>query len=187
MHPLLARGRASPRATDREGAQRLTTAELLAIVLRTGSRDGALWTRRRFTSATWTAWPAWRPPIPRPSPSDRRGAGEDRADQGRSGAGPAAPRRGGTGCPPADRLLAGRPGALCAALTGLQHEQCDILFLNGGNDVVALGDSERGVPSPRARYTFATSWNAPTAITRPPPSWSTTTVGPLQPSAGDRA
>jgi len=47
--------------------------------------------------------------------------------------------------------------ALCAPrLRGLQHERCDILFLNGGNDVVALETLSEG-PSPRAPCTSATS------------------------------
>jgi DNA repair protein RadC len=77
---------------------------------------------------------------------------------------------------------------LCAPrLRGLQHERCDILFLNGGNDVVALETLSEGslTESPvyvRSIVERANRHHAAAAIlVHNHPS------GHAQPSAGDRA
>jgi DNA repair protein RadC len=171
-----------------EGAQRLTTAELLAIILRTGSRGrSAVDLARRLLQ-------------------ELNGLG------GLEAAGPATLAET-TGVGPAKiaqikaalelgrRLLAEvEQGAhpritssqdvleLCAPrLRGLQHERCDMLFLNGGNDVVALETLSEGslTASPvsvRDIVARANRHHAAAAIlVHNHPS------GHAQPSAGDRA
>lgn len=171
-----------------EGAQRLTTAELLAIILRTGSPGrSAVDLARRLLQ-------------------DQEGLG------GLEAAAPAA-LAAATGMGPAKiaqikaalelgrRLLAeveqgAHPRiassqdvlALCAPrLRGLQHERCDILFLNGGNDVVGLETLSEGSLTESPVYVRdiverANRRHAAAAIlVHNHPS------GHSQPSAGDRA
>ena len=171
-----------------EGAQRLTTAELLAIILRTGSRGrSAVDLARRLLH-------------------DRNGlAGLEAADPATlaevTGVGPAKTAQIKAALELGRRLLAeveqgAHPRitcsqdvlALCAPrLRGLQHEQCDILFLNGGNDVVALETLSQGTLTESPVYVRdiverANRHHAAAAIlVHNHPS------GHPQPSAGDRA
>ncbi len=171
-----------------EGAQRLTTAELLAIILRTGSRGrSAVDLARRLLH-------------------DLNGLGGlEAADPATAaavtGMGPAKTAQIKAALELGRRLLAEvEQGShqritssqdvlsLCAPrLRGLQHERCDILFLNGGNDVVALETLSDGslTESPvyvrdiveRANRHHA----AATILVHNHPS------GHAEPSAGDRA
>jgi len=171
-----------------EGAQRLTTAELLAIVLRTGSRGrSAVDLARRLLQ-------------------DLNGLGGlEAADPAAlteaTGVGPAKAAQIKAALELGRRLLAeveqgAHPRitcsqdvlALCAPrLRGLQHEQCDILFLNGGNDVVALETLSEGSLTESPVYVRdiverANRHHAAAAIlVHNHPS------GHSQPSAGDRA
>lgn len=171
-----------------EGAQRLTTAELLAIILRTGSRGRtAVDVARRLLQ-------------------DLKGlAGLEAADPATlaeaTGVGPAKIAQIKAALALGRRLLAEvEQGAhpriassqdvldLCAPrLRGLQHERCDVLFLNGGNDVVAVETLSEGslTESPvyvRAIVERANRHHAAAAIlVHNHPS------GHAQPSAGDRA
>ena len=171
-----------------EGAQRLTTAELLAIILRTGSRG---------RSAVDLARQLLR---------DLNGLGGlEAADPAAlteaTGVGPAKAAQIKAALELGRRLLAeveqgAHPRitcsqdvlALCAPrLRGLQHEQCDILFLNGGNDVVALETLSEGSLTESPVYVRdiverANRHHAAAAIlVHNHPS------GHSQPSAGDRA
>ncbi len=171
-----------------EGAQRLTTAELLAIILRTGSRGrSAVDLARRLLH-------------------DLNGLGGlEAADPATvaaaTGMGPAKTAQIKAALELGRRLLAEvEQGShqritssqdvlsLCAPrLRGLQHERCDLLFLNGGNDVVALETLSDGslTESPvyvrdiveRANRHHA----AATILVHNHPS------GHAEPSAGDRA
>jgi DNA repair protein RadC len=171
-----------------EGAQRLTTAELLAIILRNGSRGrSAVDLARRLLQ-------------------DAHGLGgleaADPATLGDvTGMGPAKTAQVKAALELGRRLLAEveqrtHPRVtssqdvleLCAPrLRGLQHERCDILFLNGGNDVVALETLSEGslTESPvyvRSIVERANRHHAAAAIlVHNHPS------GHAQPSAGDRA
>jgi len=171
-----------------EGAQRLTTAELLAIILRTGSRGrSAVDLARRLLR-------------------DLNGLGGlEAADPAAlteaTGVGPAKAAQIKAALELGRRLLAeveqgAHPRitcsqdvlALCAPrLRGLQHEQCDILFLNGGNDVVALETLSEGSLTESPVYVRdiverANRHHAAAAIlVHNHPS------GHSQPSAGDRA
>jgi DNA repair protein RadC len=171
-----------------EGAQRLTTAELLAIILRTGSRGrSAVDLARRLLQelkglvGVEAAAPATLAETP--------------------GMGPAKTAQVKAALELGRRLLAETEQgvhqrvassqdvlALCAPrLRGLQHERCDILFLNGGNDVVALETLSEGslTESPvyvRSIVERANRHHAAAAIlVHNHPS------GHAQPSAGDRA
>jgi DNA repair protein RadC len=170
------------------GAQRLTTAELLAIILRNGSRGrSAVDLARRLLQ-------------------DIHGLGgleaADPAALGEvTGMGPAKTAQVKAALELGRRLLAeveqrAHPRVtssldvleLCAPrLRGLQHERCDILFLNGGNDVVALETLSEGslTESPvyvRSIVERANRHHAAAAIlVHNHPS------GHAQPSAGDRA
>lgn len=171
-----------------EGAQRLTTAELLAIILRTGSRGrSAVDLARRLLQ-------------------DLNGLGgleaaDPAAVAGTTGMGPAKTAQIKAALELGRRLLAEvEQGvhqriassldvlALCAPrLRGLQHERCDILFLNGGNDVVALETLSEGSLTESPVYVRdiverANRHHAAAAIlVHNHPS------GHAQPSAGDRA
>lgn len=171
-----------------EGAQRLTTAELLAIILRTGSRGrSAVDLARRLLH-------------------DLNGLGGlEAADPDTLtqaiGVGPAKTAQIKAALELGRRLLAeveqgAHPRitcsqdvlALCAPrLRGLQREQCDILFLNGGNDVVALETLSEGSLTESPVYVRdiverANRHHAAAAIlVHNHPS------GHCQPSAGDRA
>lgn len=170
-----------------EGARRLTTAELLAIVLRTGSRGRtAVDVARRLLQ-------------------DLHGlAGLEAAEPAilaeATGVGPAKIAQIKAALELGRRLLTEvEQGAhqriassqdvldLCAPrLRGLQHERCDILFLNGGNDVVAVETLSEGslTESPvyvRTILERANRHHAAAAIlVHNHPS------GHAQPSAGDR-
>ncbi len=171
-----------------EGAQRLTNAELLAIILRTGSPGRtAVDVARRLLQ-------------------DLKGlAGLEAADPAvvaeTTGVGPAKTAQIKAALELGRRLLAEvEQGAhqritcsqdvlnLCAPrLRGLQHERCDVVFLNGGNDVVALDVLSEGslTESPvyvRAIVERANRHHAAAVIlVHNHPS------GHTQPSAGDRA
>jgi DNA repair protein RadC len=171
-----------------EGAQRLTTAELLAIVLRSGSRGRSAvdLARRLLQEANGLV-------------------GLESADPATlaevTGMGPAKTAQIKAALELGRRLLAEveqrtHPRVtssqdvldLCAPrLRGLQHERCDILFLNGGNDVVALETLSEGslTESPvyvRSIVERANRHHAAAAIlVHNHPS------GHAQPSAGDRA
>ena len=171
-----------------EGAQRLTTAELLAIILRTGSRGrSAVDLARRLLQ-------------------DLNGLGGlEAADPATlteaTGVGLAKTAQIKAALELGRRLLAeveqnAHPRitcsqdvlALCAPrLRGLQHEQCDILLLNGGNDVVALETLSEGSLTESPVYVRdiverANRHHAAAAIlVHNHPS------GHPQPSAGDRA
>ena len=128
-----------------EGAQHLTNAELLAIILRTGSRGrSAVDLARRLLQ-------------------DLNGlvgleAAAPAALAEVTGVGPAKTAQVKAALELGRRLLAeAEQGshqritssqdvlALCAPrLRGLQHERCDMLFLNGGNDVVAVETLSEG-------------------------------------------
>ncbi len=171
-----------------EGAQRLTTAELLAIILRTGSRGrSAVDLARRLLR-------------------DLNGLGGlEAADPATAaavtGMGPAKTAQIKAALELGRRLLAEvEQGShqriassqdvlsLCAPrLRGLQHERCDILFLNGGNDVVALETLSEGSLTESPVYVRdiverANRHHAAAAIlVHNHPS------GHAEPSAGDRA
>ena len=171
-----------------EGAQRLTDSELLAIVLRTGSRGRtAVDVARRLLQ-------------------DLNGlAGLEAADPAAiaeaTGVGPAKTAQIKAALELGRRLLAEvERGAhrriassqdvldLCAPrLRGLQYERCDLLFLNGGNDVVAVDVLSEGslTESPvnvRAILDRANRHHAAAVIlVHNHPS------GHAQPSTGDRA
>ncbi len=171
-----------------EGAQRLTTAELLAIILRTGSRGrSAVDLARRLLR-------------------DLNGLGGlEAADPATvaavTGMGPAKTAQIKAALELGRRLLAEvEQGShqriassqdvlsLCAPrLRGLQHERCDILFLNGGNDVVALETLSEGSLTESPVYVRdiverANRHHAAAAIlVHNHPS------GHAEPSAGDRA
>jgi DNA repair protein RadC len=171
-----------------QGPERLTTAELLAIVLRTGSRGrSAVDLARQLlqdvkglvgleaaTAATLTeitgVGPAKTAQIKAALELGRRLLAE--AEQG------AHPR-----ITSSQDVL-----ELCAPrLRGLQQERCDILFLNGGNDVVALETLSQGSLTEAPVYVRtiverANRHHAAAAIlVHNHPS------GHTQPSAGDRA
>lgn len=171
-----------------EGARGLTTAELLAIILRTGSRGrSAVDLARRLLQ-------------------DLKGLiGLEAADPATlaetTGMGPAKTAQVKAALELGRRLLAeAEQGAhprvtssqdvlaLCAPrLRGLQHERCDIIFLNGGNDVVALETLSEGslTESPVYVRTIVERANrhhaAAAILVHNHPS------GHTQPSAGDRA
>ncbi len=171
-----------------EGAQRLTTAELLAIVLRTGSRGrNAVDLARRL--------------LQEPNGLGGLEAADPATLAEVTGVGPAKTAQIKAALELGRRLLAeveqgAHPRitcsqdvlALCAPrLRGLQHEQCDILLLNGGNDVVALETLSRGSLTESPVYVRdiverANRHHAAAAIlVHNHPS------GHSQPSAGDRA
>lgn len=122
-----------------EGAARLTPAELLGIVLRTGSRGRSAVDLGRTLLAHWKGL-----------------AGIDAADPvtlaETAGMGPAKVAQVKAALELGRRLLAeverqnrdritsSRDVVELAApqLRGLQHERCDLLFLNGGNEVLGL-------------------------------------------------
>jgi DNA repair protein RadC len=171
-----------------EGARHLTTAELLAIVLRTGSRGRsavdvarALLQDRHGLAGLEAATPDSLAEVP--------------------GVGPAKVAQVKAALELGRRLLADVERdthhrvassqdvlALCVPrLRGLQHERCDMVFLNGGNDVVALETLSEGslTESPvyvRTILDLANRHHAAAAIlVHNHPS------GHAQPSAGDRA
>jgi DNA repair protein RadC len=171
-----------------EGAQRLTTAELLAIILRTGSRGrSAVDLARRLLQeqkglvgldAAAPALLAETPGIGSAKTAQVKAAlelGRRLLAEVEEGAHP--------------RIASSQDVlALCAPrLRGLQYERCDILFLNGGNDVVALETLSEGTltESPvyvRSIVERANRHHAAAAIlVHNHPS------GHAQPSAGDRA
>ncbi len=171
-----------------DGAQRLTAAELVAIILRTGSRGrSAVDLARRLLQ-------------------DLNGlAGLEAAEPAALaevvGMGPAKTAQIKAALELGRRLLAEvEQGVhqrvassqdvldLCAPrVRGLQHERCDMVFLNGGNDVVALETLSEGslTESPvyvRAIVERANRHHAAAVIlVHNHPS------GHAQPSAGDRA
>jgi DNA repair protein RadC len=171
-----------------EGARRLTDAELLAIVLRSGSRGrSAVDLARRLLQ-------------------DANGlVGLEAADPATlaevTGMGPAKTAQVKAALELGRRLLTEveqrtHPRVtssqdvleLCAPrLRGLQHERCDMLFLNGGNDVVALETLSEGSLTESLIYVRsiverANRHHAAAAIlVHNHPS------GHAQPSAGDRA
>lgn len=171
-----------------EGAHRLTTAELLAIIVRTGSRGhSAVDVSRRLLR-------------------DLKGlVGLEAADSATlaetNGVGPAKIAQIKAAFELGRRLLAeAEQGAhpqivrsqdvleLCAPrLRGLQRERCDILLLNGGNDVVALETLSEGSLTESPVYVRdiverANRHHAAAAIlVHNHPS------GHAEPSAGDRA
>ncbi len=171
-----------------EGAHRLTTAELLAIVLRSGSRGRSAvdLARRLLQEAEGLVG------LETSDPAVLAGV---------TGVGPAKTAQVKAALELGRRLLAEveqqtHPRvtssqdvvALCAPrLRGLQHERCDILLLNGGNDVVALETLSEGslTESPvyiRSIVERANRHHAAAAIlVHNHPS------GHAQPSAGDRA
>jgi len=171
-----------------EGVRRLTTAELLAIILRTGSRGrSAVDLARRLLQ-------------------DLKGlVGLEAADPATlaeaTGVGPAKIAQIKAALEMGRRLLAeveqgSHPQitssqdvlALCAPrLRGLQHERCEILFLSGGNDVLALETLSEGslTESPVYVRTIVDRANrhhaAAAILVHNHPS------GHAHPSAGDRA
>jgi len=171
-----------------EGARRLTTAELLAIILRTGSRGQSAVDLARHLL------------------QDLKGlAGLEAADPftlaEAPGVGPAKIAQIKAALELGRRLLAeveqgNHPQitssqdvlALCAPrLRGLQHERCEILFLSGGNDVLALETLSEGTltESPVYVRTIVERANrhhaAASILIHNHPS------GHAHPSAGDRA
>jgi DNA repair protein RadC len=171
-----------------EGAQRLTTAELLAIILRTGSRGrSAVDLARRLLQEQkgLVGLEAAAPPLLAETP----GIGAAKTAQVKAalelGRRLLAEAEEGTH----PRIASSQDVlALCAPrLRGLQYERCDILFLNGGNDVVALETLSEGTltESPvyvRSIVERANRHHAAAAIlVHNHPS------GHAQPSAGDRA
>ena len=108
-----------------EGARRLTTAELLAIVLRTGSRGrSAVDLARALLQDLKGLARAGGRRSRHARRNDRRRAGQDRPDQGRAGAGPTAPGGGGARTPtrgsPARRTFwrCARPACAACSTSG---------------------------------------------------------------------
>lgn len=171
-----------------EGVSRLTTAELLAIILRTGSRGQSAVDLARALLQSLEGLAG----IEAASPATLAEA---------TGVGPAKTAQIKAALELGRRMLAEvEQGvhrritssqdvvALCAPrLRGLQHERCDLIFLNGGNDVMALEVLSEGslTESPvnvRAIVERANRHHAAAMIlVHNHPS------GHTQPSAGDRA
>jgi DNA repair protein RadC len=171
-----------------EGAPRLTTAELLAIILRTGCRGYSALDLARTLLQEFKGVAGLEAAVPA-ALAETPGMGPAKATQIK-----AALELG-------RRMLAevehgSHPRVtssqdvvdLCAPrLRGLQHERCDLLFLNGGNDVMALEILSEGslTESPvdiRALVERANRHHAAAVIlVHNHPS------GHAQPSAGDRA
>ncbi len=171
-----------------EGARRLTTAELLGIVLRTGARGHSAVDLGRILLQEWEGL-----------------AGLDAADPsalaGQKGMGPAKVAQVKAALELGRRLLAevervARPritsstdvvDLMAPRLRGLQVERCEVILLNGGNEVVALemlseGSLTESPVYPREILQRANRHHAAAVIlVHNHPS------GHSQPSAGDRA
>lgn len=171
-----------------EGPRRLTTAELLAIVLRTGARGQSAVDLARILLQDWDGL-----------------AGLDAADPHAlaeaKGLGPAKIAQVKAALELGRRLLAeveraARPRItsskdvvelMAPRLRGLQVERCEVILLNGGNEVVALETLSEGSLTespvyPREILQRANRHHAAAAIlVHNHPS------GHPQPSAGDRA
>jgi DNA repair protein RadC len=171
-----------------EGPRRLTTAELLGIVLRTGARGQSAVDLARSLLQDWK------------SLADLEAA-EPQALAGTKGMGPAKIAQIKAGLELGRRLLAeveraARPRItsskdvvelMAPRLRGLQVERCEIILLNGGNEVVALETLSEGslTESPVYPREFLQRANrhhaAAVILAHNHPS------GHSQPSAGDRA
>ncbi len=171
-----------------EGARRLTTAELLAIILRTGSRGRSAVDLARVLLREW---------------GDLAGldAAEPAELRATAGVGPAKVAQLKAALELGRRLLseverATRPritssrdvvGLAAPRLRGLQQERCELLLVNGGNEVLALETLSEGSLTespiyPRDIVQRANRHHAAAIILiRNHPS------GHSQPSAGDRA
>ncbi len=171
-----------------EGARRLTTAELLGIVLRTGARGQSAVDLGRTLLQDWEGL-----------------AGLDAADPSalaeQKGMGPAKVAQVKAALELGRRLLAevervARPrittskdvvDLVAPRLRGLQVERCEVILLNGGNEVVALemlseGSLTESPVYPREILQRANRHHAAAVIlVHNHPS------GHSQPSAGDRA
>lgn len=171
-----------------EGARRLTTAELLGIVLRTGARGQSAVDLGRTLLGEW---------------EDLAGieAAEPDALAETTGMGPAKIAQVKAALELGRRLLAevervARPRVtsskdvmelMAPKLRGLQHERCEVILLNGGNEVVAVETLSEGSLTespvyPREILQRANRHHAAAVIlVHNHPS------GHSQPSAGDRA
>ena len=171
-----------------EGSRRLTTAELLGIVLRTGSRGESAVDLARTLLREWEGLAGL-------EAADPAALGETK------GVGPAKIAQMKAALELGRRLLAeverqSRPRIasskdvlelLAPRLRGLQHERCEVILLNGGNEVVALDTLSEGSLTespvyPREILQRANRHHAAAVIlVHNHPS------GHSQPSAGDRA
>ncbi len=171
-----------------EGARRLTTAELLGIVLRTGSRGMSAVDLARSLLQDWDGLAGL-------DAADPQALAETR------GVGPAKIAQIKAALELGRRLLAeveraARPRVtsskdvvdlVAPRLRGLQYERCEVILLNGGNEVVALETLSEGSLTespvyPREILQRANRHHAAAVIlVHNHPS------GQSQPSAGDRA
>lgn len=171
-----------------EGSRRLTNAELLGIVLRTGSRGESAVDLARTLLREWEGLAGL-------EAADPAALGETK------GVGPAKIAQMKAALELGRRLLAeverqSRPRIasskdvlelLAPRLRGLQHERCEVILLNGGNEVVALDTLSEGSLTespvyPREILQRANRHHAAAVIlVHNHPS------GHSQPSAGDRA
>ncbi len=171
-----------------EGARRLTTAELLGIVLRTGARGASAVDLARTMLQDWDGLAGL-------DAADPQALAETR------GVGPAKIAQVKAALELGRRLLAeveraARPRVtsskdvvdlVAPRLRGLQYERCEVILLNGGNEVVALETLSEGSLTespvyPREILQRANRHHAAAVIlVHNHPS------GQSQPSAGDRA
>ncbi|OGB94739.1 MAG: hypothetical protein A3G35_08195 [candidate division NC10 bacterium RIFCSPLOWO2_12_FULL_66_18] len=171
-----------------EGARRLTTAELLAIVLRSGARGQSAVDLGRTLLGEWKGLAGLE-------------SAEPDALAETMGMGPAKIAQVKAALELGRRLLAevervARPRVtsskdvmelMAPKLRGLQHERCEVILLNGGNEVVAVETLSEGslTESPVYPREFLQRANrhhaAAVILVHNHPS------GHSQPSAGDRA
>ena len=154
-----------------EGPRRLTTAELLGIVLRTGAQG------RSAVDLARTLLQEWK------SLADLEAA-EPQVLAETKGMGPAKIAQVKAALELGRRLLAeveraARPRItsskdvvelMAPRLRGLQVERCEIILLNGGNEVGGAGDAQRGFPDRESRLSTrvpATGQSAPRGRSHP--------------------
>jgi DNA repair protein RadC len=172
----------------REGPTRLTTAELLAIVLRTGSRGASAVDLARGLLGSWKGLAALEAAEPA-ALAETRGVGAAKIAQIK-----AALELGRRMLQEVERESRSRVTSsrdvvelFAPQLRGLQRERCELILLNGGNEVVACETLSEGTLTespvePRRIVELANRHHAAAAIlVHNHPS------GQCQPSATDRS
>lgn len=171
-----------------EGPRRLTTAELLGIVLRTGGRGQSAVELARGLLREWEGLPGLDAADPH-ALAEVKGLGPAKIAQIK-----AALELGRRLLAEVERSVRSRITSskdvvdlMAPRLRGLQYERCEVIFLNGGNEVLALetlteGSLTESPVYPRDILQRANRHHAAAAIlVHNHPS------GHSQPSAGDRA